>query len=175
MAKISSSHTLSITMLTTYRKKRNLKKTPEPAGSAKKKQKSKKAIFVIQKHHASHLHYDFRLEVNGVLKSWAVPKIPPRSTKIKRLAILTEDHPLSYAKFEGIIPEGQYGAGKVEIWDKGQYENLKNQTMRGSFRKGHIEIFLHGEKLHGPYALIHFKEKNWLLIKMKKKKDKSND
>ena len=117
--------------------------------------------FVIQRHHATRLHYDFRLEMNGVLKSWAVPKEPPTQPGIKRLAVMVEDHPLSYIDFEGTISEGMYGAGKVEIWDKGTY-TLKSRS------DDKIEFTLHGEKLKGDYALIMFKgDKNWLLIKKK--------
>ncbi|MDH5375144.1 MAG: hypothetical protein OEZ21_11560 [Candidatus Bathyarchaeota archaeon] len=118
--------------------------------------------FVIQKHHATHLHYDFRLEMDGVLKSWAVPKEPPTESGVKRLAVQVEDHELNYVDFEGTIPEGMYGAGKVEIWDKGTY-TLEH---RG---KDKIEFALQGEKLSGDYALIRFKgDKNWLLFKKKK-------
>lgn len=108
--------------LTTYKSKRNLKKSGEP--KSKMKSSSKKLIYVIQKHKATNLHYDFRLEMNKVLKSWALPKIPPKTKGVKRLAIQVEDHPLDYAKFKGTIPEGNYGAGKVEIWDNGTYEVL---------------------------------------------------
>ncbi|MEM1539549.1 MAG: DNA polymerase ligase N-terminal domain-containing protein [Candidatus Bathyarchaeia archaeon] len=117
--------------------------------------------FVVQKHHATRLHYDFRLEMDNVLKSWAVPKEPPSQPGIKRLAVEVEDHPLSYIDFEGTIPEGMYGAGKVEIWDKGTY------ILKGRSRDK-IEFTLNGEKLRGDYALIKFKgDKNWLLIKKK--------
>lgn len=117
--------------------------------------------FVIQRHHATHLHYDFRLEMDGVLKSWAVPKEPPTQPGVKRLAVMVEDHPLSYIAFEGIIPEGMYGAGKVEIWDRGTY-TLKSRSANK------IEFTLYGEKLKGDYALIMFNgDKNWLLIKKK--------
>jgi len=119
--------------------------------------------FVIHKHHATHLHYDFRLEMDGVLKSWAVPKEPPQESGVKRLAVEVEDHELSYIDFEGTIPEGMYGAGKVEIWDKGTY-TLKHRT------KDKVEFVLHGEKLSGNYILIRFKgAKNWLLFKKKKR------
>lgn len=117
--------------------------------------------FVVQRHHATHLHYDFRLEMDGVLKSWAVPKEPPFQPGVRRLAVEVEDHAVSYIDFEGVIPEGMYGAGKVEIWDRGTY-TLKNRS------RDKIEFNLHGEKLKGDYALIRFKgEKNWLLIKKK--------
>lgn len=131
----------------------------------------KKPIFVIQKHNATHEHYDFRIEVDGVLKSWAVPKGPPRTIAEKRLAIQVPDHDLAYASFHGIIPEGEYGAGTVEIWDHGTYENLKDYSMNESIKKGRIEIALHGKKLNGNFALIqthmHNDKKNWLLFKMK--------
>ncbi len=117
--------------------------------------------FVIQKHHATHLHYDFRLEMDEVLKSWAVPKEPPTEPSVKRLAVEVEDHPLSYIDFEGTIPEGMYGAGKVEIWDKGTY-TLKHKS------KDKIEFTLHGGKLKGDYVLIKFKgNNNWLFFKKK--------
>ncbi len=132
---------------------------------------SKEKIFVIQKHKATHLHYDFRLEVNGKLKSWAVPKEPPKVSGEKRLAVHVEDHPLSYANFEGTIPEGNYGAGTVEIWDKGKYQNLKEISMEKAFQEGKIEIKLEGKKMKGNYALIRTKlggkDKNWLLFKIK--------
>lgn len=148
-----------------YNKKRNFKKTSEPRGSVKKSEGDR--IFVIQKHHASHLHYDLRLEMNGVLKSWAVPKEPPAKEGIKRLAVETEDHPLQYANFEGIIEEGLYGAGTVEIWDKGTYSAEKIDEKE-------ILIELNGKKLTGNYALIKLKpnprfpgKRNWLFFKRK--------
>jgi len=123
---------------------------------------SKLPIFVIQKHQAKNLHYDFRLEMDGVLKSWAVPKEPPTEFGVKRLAIQVEDHDLDYADFEGKIPEGEYGAGKVEIWDKGTYKLLNRKENKLVFE-------LHGEKLKGKYTLVQFnKEKNnWLLLRAK--------
>ncbi len=116
--------------------------------------------FVVQKHQATHLHYDFRLEMDNVLKSWAVPKEPPTTSGVRRLAVQVEDHALDYIGFEGTIPEGQYGAGTVEIWDKGTY-TLRNRTDKI------IEFGLQGTRLKGNYALIHFKENNWLLIRKK--------
>ena len=130
--------------LSEYKKKRKFDKTPEPKT---KILKTKKDIYTIQKHTASHLHWDLRLELNGVLKSWAIPKQPPKQKGLKRLAIETEDHPIGYEKFEGIIPEGNYGAGKVEIWDSGNYELLKKDFKT-------IEIKIHGKKLKGNYVLI---------------------
>ncbi len=121
---------------------------------------TKQLIFVIQKHHASHLHYDLRLEKDGVLKSWAVPKEPPKEIGIKRLAVQVEDHPLDYANFEGEIPEGSYGAGLVEIWDKGYYIPSK-------FEASEIIFELKGGKLKGTYCLIKLKrqQKNWLFFR----------
>jgi bifunctional non-homologous end joining protein LigD len=143
-----------------YIQKRDFTVTPEPAGS--QKEERKKQIFVVQEHNASHLHYDLRLEKDGVLKSWAVPKGIPQKSGMKRLAIQTEDHPLDYAKFEGTIPKGQYGAGTVKIWDNGEY-TTKN------WEENKIEFDLKGKKLDGNYVLVHFKrggEKNWLLLKV---------
>ncbi len=146
--------------LAKYRAKRRFARTPEPAGRVRTR--SRRPIFVVQKHAASHLHYDFRLEMDGVLKSWAVPKGPSMDPAEKRLAVHVEDHPLEYATFHGTIPEGEYGAGKVEIWDHGTYRLI------GSVRKGKIVVELHGKKLKGGFALVQMKGgKNWLLIKEK--------
>ncbi len=142
-----------------YKKKRNLKKSKEPISS---KKKIKSSIFVVHEHHASHLHWDLRLEMNRVLKSWAVPKTPPRTKQEKRLAIQVEDHPLSYAKFKGIILEGNYGAGKVKIWDNGKYELLEKSSKK-------IIFYLHGKKLKGKYVLIktnYENKKSWLWFKV---------
>ncbi len=119
-------------------------------------------IFVVHEHHARHLHYDFRLEMEGMLKSWAVPKGPSMNPSDKRLAILVEDHPLDYANFEGTIPEGQYGAGEVIIWDKGTYHIIS-----GGIESGRIEFSLNGKKLKGIFVLVRMKgkEKEWLLMK----------
>lgn len=116
--------------------------------------------FVIQKHQATHLHYDFRLEMDGVLKSWAIPKDPPTKSGVKRLAVQVEDHALDYINFEGTIPEGMYGAGTVEIWDKGTYI-LKTR------KENKIEFILQGSKLEGTYLLIRFRNKNWLFFRKK--------
>jgi len=150
-------------ILKKYLQKRNLKKSGEPKSTIKKSSK-KKLIFIIHKHHASHLHWDLRLEMNGVLKSWAVPKQPPTAKGTKRLAIHVENHPLEYAKFHGTIPEGNYGAGKVEIWDKGNYELIKKDSKK-------IEIKLHGKKLKGTYVLVKTNygnkpEKSWLFFRI---------
>jgi len=141
-----------------YQAKRKFNKTPEPKGVIKKKSLSR---FVVQKHQASHLHYDFRLEAEGVLKSWAVPKGVPEKTGVKRLAVQVEDHPVDYINFTGIIPEGEYGAGTVEIYDKGKW-----QILEGDFKKGSIKFSLSGKKLRGEYVLVRFKDKkNWLIYK----------
>ncbi len=147
-----------------YKEKRDFGKTAEPEESKKKR---RELVYVIQRHDASHLHYDLRLEQGGVLKSWAIPKLPPRQEGVKRLAVETEDHPLGYEDFEGIIPEGQYGAGKVEIWDKGSYLPLELAPS-----KRVIEI--KGNRLKGRYCLIKLKsadakDNNWLFFKLKKK------
>lgn len=146
-------------MLDEYLKKRNFEKTPEPL--PKNVEEGPDNRFVVQEHHASHLHWDFRLEMDGVLKSWAVPKGVPEKKGEKRLAVATEDHPIEYIDFEGEIPEGQYGAGKVIIWDKGTYEMLER-------RDDKIEFILNGKRISGRYVLIRLKNqiKNWLLIKL---------
>ncbi|MEO8068293.1 MAG: DNA ligase D [Flavobacteriales bacterium] len=156
-----------------YRAKRDLKRTPEPGG-AKSKHTPAPLIFVVQRHKASHLHYDFRLEMRGVLKSWAVPKGPSLAPADKRLAMMVEDHPYDYKDFAGIIPEGNYGAGIVEIWDHGTYEPLglpegkdPETFLMSMLRKGSLKIILKGKKLKGEFALVrmHGQEKSWLLIK----------
>lgn len=147
--------------LTTYNKKRDFNKTKEPIG--KKEKKSKKLKFVVQHHLARKDHYDFRLEYNGILKSWAVPKGPSYNTKDKRLAILVEDHPLEYRNFEGVIPKGEYGGGTVMIFDEGYFEPTNN--FKKGLREGTLKFKLKGKRLKGLWTLIHFKEDNWLLIK----------
>lgn len=154
-----------------YRKRRALKRTSpyEPYGSVKKTTPHA-PIFVVQWHDASHLHYDLRLEIDGVLKSWAVPKGVPGKVGVRRLAIPTDDHPMEYGDFEGIIPEG-YGKGTVMIWDKGTYQNIKNESPSTSYAKGTIEFFLRGKKLWGPYALVKTKglgaKNSWILLRMR--------
>jgi len=140
-----------------YRAKRDFHKTPEPKGDLESKGEGR---FVVHKHQASHLHYDFRLEMEGVLKSWAVPKGMPTEPGVRRLAVQVEDHPVDYIDFAGEIPEGQYGAGTVEIWDNGEFQIDKKESDR-------LEFTLKGEKLSGDYVLIHTGGKNWLLIKRK--------
>lgn len=158
--------------LVKYKSKRKFSQTPEPKGKKainnkeKFKSKDKSTIFVVHFHRASHDHYDLRLEMDGVLKSWAVPKEPPMAKNVKRLAVQVEDHPIEYAKFHGIIPSGNYGAGKVEIWDNGKYE-LKSRSANK------IEFNLKGKKLKGNYILIktHYGSKpgkSWLWFRIQK-------
>ncbi|MCE0723198.1 MULTISPECIES: DNA ligase D [Legionella] len=148
--------------LNQYHKKRDFTKTPEPKG---KVTKDHSRLFVIQKHAASHLHYDFRLELHGVLKSWAIPKGPSLDPKTKRLAMHVEDHPIEYGSFEGIIPKGQYGGGTVMLWDEGTWEPLDDDPYK-AYEKGHLRFNLHAQKLKGRWDLIRFKdEKHWFLIK----------
>lgn len=150
--------------LRVYKKKRNFKKTPEPKG---KKVVRKKLIYLIHKHKASHLHYDLRLAWEGYLKSWAIPKGPSYNPQKKRLAVQVEDHPMDYAKFEGNIPKGEYGAGAVMLWDKGTWEPLE-EVKRG-LKKGKLTFILRGKKLKGEWSLIRTglstKKPSWLLIK----------
>lgn len=162
-----------------YEKKRDFSKTPEPKGGRTKRRKSGRPRFVIHKHDASSLHYDFRLEVDGVLASWAVPKGPSTDPSDKRLAVRTEDHPMEYIDFEGVIPEGEYGAGTVMVWDTGTYENNKQAkegdkkppSVKQQIDDGHVTVKLHGRKIRGGYALTRTKmgsddDENWLLVKM---------
>ena len=162
-------------MLQEYRKKRSFDKTPEPTGG---KASGEQLVFVVQKHDASRLHYDFRLEMNGVLKSWAIPKGPSLNPADKRLAMMVEDHPYNYRDFEGIIPEGNYGAGTVIVWDEGTYEPLEpakskaeaEKILQKALKTGSLKIRMHGKKLKGEFALVHIhgrEENAWLLIKHK--------
>lgn len=155
-----------------YRRRRDFRKTAEPSGG--KRRRGGRA-FVIQKHDASRLHYDFRLQVGNVLVSWAVPKGPSTDPRDKRLAVQTEDHPLDYAEFEGVIPESEYGGGTVMVWDRGRYRNLRadkgreRRSMERALDEGLLEVWLEGEKLRGGYALKRIREgrkPQWLLIKM---------
>lgn len=150
-----------------YAKKRSFDKTPEPEAE---RVKGEGSSFVIQKHDAQNLHYDFRLEKNGILASWAIPKGLPEKINEKRLAIRTEDHPIKYRYFEGQIPKGQYGAGTVQIWDAGDYDSLKWDEDKD----GVIEFILNGKKAKGRYSLVKTKgysknKESWLLIKNKPK------
>jgi bifunctional non-homologous end joining protein LigD len=152
--------------LKAYEAKRDFSQTPEPGPKKTEKKNGKAPLFVVQKHAASHLHYDFRLEMDGVLKSWAVPKGPPYVRAEKRLAMWVEDHPLDYARFEGIIAPGNYGAGTVMVWDIGTYE-----VMDGNFHQGKLHMMLHGKKLKGEWILVRSKKSDgdekvpWFLIK----------
>jgi bifunctional non-homologous end joining protein LigD len=158
--------------LTLYNKKRDFKQTSEPVGKASKESKLR---FVVQRHHASHIHYDFRLEMNGVLLSWAVPKGPSLNPTVKRLAMHVEDHPVSYIDFEGTIPKGNYGAGTVEVWDHGKYtpvdedgETITEKQAYAAYKKGSLKFELKGRKIKGGFALVNLKKddgKSWLLIK----------
>ena len=170
--------------LTGYRQKRSFNKTPEPTGG---KPNHEQLIFVVQKHDASHLHYDFRLEMEGVLKSWAVPKGPSNDPSIKRLAMMVEDHPFDYRNFEGIIPKGQYGGGTVIVWDQGTYlpaegefktKKERDKNLLSQLYKGKIIITLKGEKLKGEFALVKSSyqgENSWLLMKVQDKYAKTTD
>lgn len=158
-------------LLKKYKQMRDFGDTPEPAGRTKTLAKG--PIFVIQKHQASHLHYDFRLEMEGVLKSWAVPKGPSYDPSIKRLAMMTEDHPYDYASFEGVIPAGNYGAGNVIIWDQGRWEFIEpGDDPVAALKSGKLTFRLHGKKMFGEWALVKIRGKSssgkgneWLLLK----------
>ena len=154
-----------------YNDKRDFDETSEPEGTVG--ETGGHPVFVIQKHGASNLHYDLRLESDGVMKSWAVPKGPSMDSKVRRLAIPTEDHPMSYNDFEGVIPEGNYGAGTVIVWDRGTFQNAKGEdvSFADNLDEGHATILLSGEKLYGKFALIRTKRGGkrlqWLFFKMK--------
>jgi DNA ligase D-like protein (predicted 3'-phosphoesterase) len=168
-----------------YRRKRDFSRTPEPKGSQKRKKKKKVEkpegedrwpLFVIQQHAARAMHFDFRLEADGALKSWAVPKGPSTDPRDKRLAMPTEDHPLEYVDFEGVIPKGEYGAGPVIIWDRGVYENRsvdkrgRKVSLARAVAQGNIKVTLHGQKVSGGYGLVRTggpsgERERWLLVK----------
>lgn len=160
-----------------YHRKRNFRRTPEPKG--KVSSSAHKLLYVIQKHAASHLHYDFRLELDGVLKSWAVPKGPSLNPADKRLAVHVEDHPMDYASFEGVIPAGQYGGGTVMVWDTGEWQ--AEGDPKKMYRQGKLTFQLFGKKLKGSWSLVKMQGKasgdgkNWLLIKHQDKAAKSSD
>jgi bifunctional non-homologous end joining protein LigD len=157
-----------------YRKKRDFRVSPEPRGKTASSGKKSALSYVTQKHRASHLHYDFRLAFNGVLLSWAIPKGPSLDPSVKRLAMQVEDHPLEYANFEGVIPEGAYGGGTVMVWDKGTW-SPDEPDVADALRRGSLKFTLNGEKLRGSWALVRTKSyggsrKNaWLLIKHRDK------
>ena len=156
--------------LAAYNAKRDFKRTREPAGKVPKR-KGKALHFVIQKHAASHLHFDFRLELDGVMKSWAVPKGPSLDPSVKRLAMEVEDHPIAYNTFEGTIPEGEYGGGTVMLWDRGTYEAEDGggaDSLREGYERGDLKILMHGKRLNGSWVLVRMKRPGrpqWLLIK----------
>jgi len=170
--------------LTTYKKKRVFNETPEPTGG---KSAGAAHTFVVQKHDASHLHYDFRLEMDGVLKSWAVPKGPSMDPAVKRLAMMVEDHPYDYRTFEGTIPEGNYGAGTVMVWDEGTYapadgpfasKKEEDKALRHQLHAGKLKFVMLGEKLKGEFALVKTSargEHAWLLMKIKDQYASSDD
>jgi bifunctional non-homologous end joining protein LigD len=153
-----------------YQRKRRFAKTTEPKGAVPK-QAARKPRFVIHKHDASRLHYDLRLEMDGVLKSWAVPKGPSLNPAEKRLAVMVEDHPIEYRDFEGVIPEPEYGAGTVMIWDEGTYQVTDEQPAGEALARGALKFMLFGRKLKGGWLLVRTRwrgeDKNWLLIKEK--------
>jgi DNA ligase D-like protein (predicted 3'-phosphoesterase) len=162
-------------MLAEYRAKRDLRHSPEPTGDGAARRRSIGPLFVVQRHLARTGHYDFRLEAGGVLKSWAVPKGPSTDPRDRRLAIRVEDHPLEYADFEGIIPDGHYGAGAVIVWDRGTYRNRTRRNgaavpIERALQEGHVVVELHGDKLRGGYALTRLDtvgrgRERWLLVK----------
>jgi len=153
--------------LAEYNRRRRFDVTPEPAGKAGRARKEA-LEFVVQKHRASRLHYDFRLEHDGVMFSWAVPKGPSLDPSNKRFAMQTEDHPIEYNQFEGVIPEGEYGGGTVMIWDRGTWEPEVEDVDR-ALAKGDVKFTLHGQKLRGSWVLVRMRERQWLLIKHRDK------
>jgi len=166
--------------LAKYRAKRDFEVTSEPKGSARALHSAHQLSFVIQKHQASHLHYDFRLEWKGVLLSWAVPKGPSLDPAVKRLAMPVEDHPLEYGEFEGIIPEGEYGGGTVMLWDRGTWEPA-SPDVDAALKDGELKFTLHGSKLKGSWVLVRTKafgkssRASWLLIKHRDRYASSQD
>jgi len=160
------------TLLEEYRRKRDFRRTPEPRGKTRQRPDNG-LVFVVQKHAASRLHYDLRLEVDGVLKSWAIPKGPSMNTRDKRLAVPTEDHPLEYRNFEGIIPEGEYGAGRVIVWDAGTFRNITKRDgqpvpLDQAIENGQLAIWMEGEKLNCGFAMTRIRDGKkpvWLLVK----------
>jgi len=158
-----------------YRTKRNFQISPEPSGKSLVAAPSERPLqYVIQKHRATQLHYDFRLELNGVLLSWAIPKGPSLDPSVKRLAMQVEDHPLEYGGFEGVIPEGEYGGGTVMVWDNGEW-TPESDDVDSALQKGDLKFTLHGKKLHGSWVLVRTRgygsraDKSWLLIKHRDK------
>jgi bifunctional non-homologous end joining protein LigD len=159
--------------LAEYNRRRSFNVTPEPAGKLGRVRK-KALEFVVQKHRASSLHYDFRLEHDGVMLSWAVPKGPSLDPSNKRFAMQTEDHPIEYNRFEGVIPEGEYGGGTVMIWDRGTWEPEVEDVDR-ALAKGDLKFTLHGQKLRGSWVLVRMRDRQWLLIKHRDKAASTTD
>src|SRR5687767_10047264 len=173
------SSALARAQLAEYRKKRDFSKTAEPSGDDASPRSSGRLRFVIQKHAASHLHFDLRLELDGVMKSWAVPKGPSLDPRVKRLAMEVEDHPIDYNTFEGTIPQGEYGGGTVMLWDRGTYhadspeDGDDESAIRRGYRSGDLKFTLQGERLRGSWVLVRMRGRNggsaskpqWLLIK----------
>jgi bifunctional non-homologous end joining protein LigD len=159
--------------LAEYKRKRDFTKTAEPEGSASRRRSARALKFVVQKHAASHLHFDFRLELDGVMKSWAVPKGPSYDPGVRRLAMEVEDHPIEYNTFEGTIPKGEYGGGTVMLWDRGTYEPEGGggpDALREGYERGDLKIVLHGKRLRGGWVLVRMRRDEggraqWLLIK----------
>jgi bifunctional non-homologous end joining protein LigD len=159
--------------LAEYNRKRRFGVTPEPAGK-QGRAKKEDLEFVIQKHRASHLHYDFRLEHDGVMLSWSIPKGPSLDPSVRRLAMQTEDHPIEYNQFEGVIPEGEYGGGTVMIWDRGTWGPEVEDVDR-ALEKGDLKFKLYGKKLRGSWALVRMRDRKWLLIKHRDKYASTED
>src|SRR2546426_10427764 len=155
-----------------YHRKRDFARTPEPRGAG---HAGRGDSFVIQKHAARRLHYDFRLEADGVLKSWAVPKGPSLDPTVKRLAMQVEDHPVDYADFEGVIPAGEYGGGTVMVWDYGVYAPENTKSVSQALAKGELKFSLLGQKLKGSFVLVRTRERQWLLMKHRDKYAKHED
>jgi bifunctional non-homologous end joining protein LigD len=166
-ARSKSSDLSEFGRLAEYNRRRRFNVTPEPAGETGKVRKEN-LEFVVQKHRASQLHYDCRLEHNGVMLSWAVPKGPSLDPSNKRFAMQTEDHPIEYNQFEGVIPEGEYGGGTVMIWDRGTWEPEDDDVDR-ALAKGDLKFTLHGQKLRGSWVLVRMRQRQWLLIKHRDK------
>jgi bifunctional non-homologous end joining protein LigD len=160
-------------MLEAYRKKRRFGRTPEPP--PRRRTSASRQLFVVQKHRATQLHYDFRLEVDGVLRSWSVPKGPSLNPTVKRFAIAVEDHPLDYAEFEGVIPSGEYGGGTVMVWDRGGYQPEDAPDVAGALRRGRFKFILKGRKLKGAWVLVRTGGRRWLLVKHRDRFASSKD
>src|SRR2546430_6493043 len=156
--------------LDTYLRKRNFKRTVEPKGKISQKNRRR---FVVHEHHASRLHFDFRLEIAGVLKSWAIPKGPSLDPRQRRLAVMVEDHPVDYIDFEGNISEGNYGAGEVVIWDSGKFELMGREDPLKSLEEGKLSFILHGEKLKGEFTLVRMERRDKQRAVIKKKDEVS--